>query len=194
MKLPRHLSALKYHLPYRLSGLQKLFLLPYFGCKVLNDPTRGDLVAAIGFLLTHSVTHSFIHSLTHLLTHLLTNLLTRSLIYSLTLLNGFYLLLIRFLLFSGDMTGEFQLQRLKSALLRHPKGVELLSTRPLISTDLVNPLELQRLPPHSLGNHYSTFMLKHNFSADERSKVKYIMDADLAYIMTRCVRYLRIYS
>ena len=91
------------------------------------------------------------------------------------------------------MTGELQLQRLKSVLLRHPKGIELLAKRPLISNGLVNPLELQQLPPHSLGKHYSNFMLKYNFSADERSKVKYIMDADLAYIMTRCVPIL-VYS
>ena len=90
MKLPRHISAFKYHLPYRLSGLQQMFLLPYFGLKVLNDPTRGDLVAAIGNSLTLSLTylltfstysliHLFTYSLIPLLIHRLTNLRTHSL-------------------------------------------------------------------------------------------------------------------
>lgn len=83
------------------------------------------------------------------------------------------------------MTGELQLKRLKTILLQHDKGIELLKNRPLISNDKLNPLELQQLPSNSLGKQYSNFMVTYNFSADDRSKVKYIMDADLAYIMTR---------
>lgn len=60
MTIPRHLLSFKYHLPYRLSHVQKLFLLPYFGWKVLNDPTRGDLVAAIGALLLLFITLAYL--------------------------------------------------------------------------------------------------------------------------------------
>ncbi len=78
MKLPRHLSAFKYHLPYRLSRLQQMFLLPYFGLKVLNDPTRGDLVAAIGNLLTLLLTYFLIHLFNYSFTDSLNYVLTRS--------------------------------------------------------------------------------------------------------------------
>jgi ubiquinone biosynthesis protein COQ4 len=37
-----------YHVPYKLSSLQKLFLLNYFGIKCLIDPHNGDHVAALG--------------------------------------------------------------------------------------------------------------------------------------------------
>jgi hypothetical protein len=54
MTIPRHILSVKFHLPYRLSHVQQHFLLPYFGWKVLIDPTRGDIVAAIG---AHSLNH-----------------------------------------------------------------------------------------------------------------------------------------
>ena len=85
------------------------------------------------------------------------------------------------------MTSEMQLKRLKTILLRHSKGVELLSNRPLISNDVMKHVVNEELSPRSLGKYYFHFMSKHDFQADDRSKVKYIMDADLAYIMTRYV-------
>lgn len=42
------MSVGRFHLPYKLSALQRSFLIPYFGIGALLDPTRGDLVAGFG--------------------------------------------------------------------------------------------------------------------------------------------------
>lgn len=42
------MSVGRFHLPYKLSVLQRSFLIPYFGFGALLDPTRGDLVAGFG--------------------------------------------------------------------------------------------------------------------------------------------------
>ena len=38
----------RFLIPYKLSTLQRAFLVPYFGVGALLDPTRGDLVAGFG--------------------------------------------------------------------------------------------------------------------------------------------------
>jgi ubiquinone biosynthesis protein COQ4 len=44
----------KYFIPARLSRIQKLVLIPYFGLGSLVDPTRGDLVAGLGDVTAES--------------------------------------------------------------------------------------------------------------------------------------------
>jgi ubiquinone biosynthesis protein COQ4 len=46
---------MKYFQSYRLSFLQKAFLVPYYGVGSVIDPTRGDLVAGLGDVTSLSV-------------------------------------------------------------------------------------------------------------------------------------------
>lgn len=126
------LYYLKYQVPYKLSMLQKAFLLPYYGLSVLADPTKGDMLASI-----------------------------------------------------GDMTGESQLNRMHDSLKKTSDGRLLLSEKPLISRESLNYSKLRLMDENTLGKHYITFMDKHSFSPDDRSKVKYINDTELAYVMVR---------
>ena len=41
-------EAFRFMNPYRMSSLQRAFLSPYFGLKAAIDPTRGDMIAALG--------------------------------------------------------------------------------------------------------------------------------------------------
>ena len=51
----------------RLSTLQRVVLTPYFGIKAALDPTRGDMVAALGDSLGESAAKA-IHKVTSSIT------------------------------------------------------------------------------------------------------------------------------
>lgn len=85
----------------------------------------------------------------------------------------------------GDITGEKQLIKMHNILNRTILGQKLLKDKPLITEELLDMKTLRTLNNNTLGYNYVKFMDKHSFSADERSKVRYISNHDLAYIMTR---------
>ena len=85
----------------------------------------------------------------------------------------------------GDITGENQLKKMHHILNRTKLGQSLLKDKPLITEESLDVNKLRLLPNNTLGNSYIMFMDKHGFSADERSKVRYISNPDIAYVMTR---------
>ena len=119
--------------PYKLSNLQRAFLVPYFGIKAIMDPSRGDYVAGFGDVLMSK---------------------------------------------SG-------LQELKMKMKQTTEGARILKEKPLITEESLDMERLRSLPEDTLGHNYAKFMDQHGFNADERSKVKYMMDPDLAYVMVR---------
>lgn len=118
--------------PYKLSTLQRAFLIPYFGVRALLDPSRGDLVAGL-----------------------------------------------------GDVSSDPVLQGLMRELRRSPSGRQLLKEKPLITRENMQLERLRALPEESLGRQYAAFMDKHDFSADERSPVRFMTDEEAAYVLVR---------
>ena len=85
----------------------------------------------------------------------------------------------------GDVTSERQLKKIHTILNRTQSGRQLLIDKPLISEKSLDVNKLRELPNNTLGKLYINFMDEHGFSADERSKVRYINDPDIAYVMAR---------
>lgn len=122
-------AATKYLEPYRMSLAQKAFLGPYFGLRAMMDPTRGDMVAALGDTL-------------------------------------------------GERAARAMLARLKATEC----GRALLLKKPLISSTLIVD---KVYPENTLGRRYQRYMQEHGFDADERSKVRFVDDPDIAYVIVR---------
>lgn len=122
----------KFLSPYKLSLLQRGFLIPYFGIGGIVSPERGDLVA------------------------------------------GF-----------GDATAALVLKNIQSKMKLSKEGRELLQFKPLITEESLNLPALRALPANAFGKHYVEFMDHHGFSANERSKVRFMTDPDEAYTMAR---------
>ncbi|CAM9532375.1 unnamed protein product [Discosporangium mesarthrocarpum] len=85
----------------------------------------------------------------------------------------------------GEMTGRVALERLYRTMLADPEGRKVLQARPVINEATVDLPALAELPNGTLGRAYSDFMGKHGFSPDSRSRVHYVDDPDLAYVMQR---------
>jgi ubiquinone biosynthesis protein COQ4 len=83
----------------------------------------------------------------------------------------------------GEATGHRALQRMHDRMERHPIGRMVLQERPEI-TEATLP-DLGEFAEGTLGHAYHRFMESHGFSPDERSRVQFVDDADLAYVMTR---------
>lgn len=119
--------------PYGLTIAQRAFLIPYFGVGAIMDPTRGDLVAGFGDVLS----------------------------------------------------SPSNLRKLKKRMQQTEEGRRILREKPLITEKGLDMDSLRRLPTDTLGYNYAMFMDEHGFSADERSKVRFMQDPDLAYIVVR---------
>ena len=85
----------------------------------------------------------------------------------------------------GDITSERQLKKIHTLLNRTQYGRQLLIDKPIISEKSLDVNKLRELPNNTLGKLYINFMDEHGFSADERSKVRFINDPDVAYVMAR---------
>lgn len=70
-------------------------------------------------------------------------------------------------------------------MLQSSTGRQILSDRPLITTETVPIEALATYPEGTLGKAYANFMTERGFVSDERSDVKFVDDVDLAYVMTR---------
>jgi len=85
----------------------------------------------------------------------------------------------------GEASGEHALRAMHTRMHAHPIGRSILQDRPLISKATM-PLHALRSMPHgSLGAEYARFLERHQFDPDERSDVRFVDDADLAYVMLR---------
>ena len=86
----------------------------------------------------------------------------------------------------GDLLStESNLRKLKRRMQQTGEGTRILREKPLITEEGLNMENLRKLPTDSLGYNYATFMDEHGFSANERSKVRFMSDPDLAYIVIR---------
>mmetsp|Transcript_35856 Transcript_35856/g.33957 ORF Transcript_35856/g.33957 Transcript_35856/m.33957 type:complete len:251 (-) Transcript_35856:49-801(-) len=85
----------------------------------------------------------------------------------------------------GDATGEPQLQKIKASLLLTAAGRKLMIEKPLITKQSLKSVSVEPFPEKSLGHKYTEFMKHHDFSADERTVVRFISDPDTAYVMCR---------
>lgn len=85
----------------------------------------------------------------------------------------------------GETTGTFALSRMRDRLLESESGRRLLATRPRVSTRTLDLARLRALPAHTFGARYVAFMDGHGYSPDERSPVRFVEDAELAWVMAR---------
>ena len=127
------LTARKFMEPYKLSIGQRAFLVPMFGFGALMDPSRGDLVAGFGDVLSSTS----------------------------------------------------NLRKLKRRMQQTGEGARILREKPLITEAGLDMEALRKMPPDSMGYNYAMFMDEHGFSADERSKVRFMTSPDLAYVVVR---------
>jgi len=86
----------------------------------------------------------------------------------------------------GETTGSAALQRLLRRMEASEEGPLLLKERTIVSSETVSPKRLkQECPTGTFGAAYADFMLKRNFSPDNRSIVRFVESEDLAYVMLR---------
>lgn len=63
------------------------------------------------------------------------------------------------------------------------EGSRILSDKPRITGDILPGL--MELPVNTLGHQYASFMKRNAISPDTRAQVRFVDDAELAYVMTR---------
>lgn len=85
----------------------------------------------------------------------------------------------------GETTGEDALQRMHSELLNSVEGQDILADKPRIHEDHLDFARLRALPATTLGGAYIAFMDRHGYKAKKRTPVRYVEDAELAYVMQR---------
>lgn len=109
----------------------------------------------------------------------------------------------------GELTGSEALRGIYNRMLHDNSGLRLLSEKPLITvtspllllpihhSSRVEPVltwlmlqddflnECAQAPPGSFGMEYYDFMKRRDFRADERPLVRFVDDAELAYVATR---------
>jgi len=85
----------------------------------------------------------------------------------------------------ADLTAGPMLRILVKRIPTTVEGRNLLKNKPLISEVSLNMPRLRDLPSDTLGHQYARYMDQYEFSANERSKVRFMMNAEEAYVMTR---------
>ncbi|WPK25112.1 hypothetical protein PUMCH_002415 [Australozyma saopauloensis] len=77
------------------------------------------------------------------------------------------------------------LRRLQKQMLSDPVGRQILKERPRMTSTSLDLDYLKSLPPNTIGNTYVKWLEKEGVSPDTRVPVRYIDDAELAYIYQR---------
>jgi ubiquinone biosynthesis protein COQ4 len=94
----------------------------------------------------------------------------------------------------GEITGPLTLQRLAQQMKQDPVGRRILQDRPIVSKATIPYDKLISEAPTedsiddptvTFGQAYGYFLKSHDFDPDERDQVRFIDDAELAYIMLR---------
>eukprot|EP00117_Sycon_ciliatum_P022125 scpid86842/ scgid2598/ Ubiquinone biosynthesis protein COQ4 homolog, mitochondrial; Coenzyme Q biosynthesis protein 4 homolog len=85
----------------------------------------------------------------------------------------------------GETTGLPALRAMLRRMRCDSVGQEILRIKPVVNTKTVDMDRLRQLPPDTFGYAYAQFMDSHGYSPDERPPVKYVDDAELAYVMQR---------
>lgn len=107
----------------------------------------------------------------------------------------------------GEVTGSYALSKMLSDMERDESGRRILNDRPVVDENVArramellrrhrdemdassinfnNPINSGRAKGMTFGAAYATFLEKHEFDPNDRSPVRFVPDADLAYVMTR---------
>lgn len=83
----------------------------------------------------------------------------------------------------GETSAGPALAAIRGRMLRDPEGRRVLQDKPRVTEALLE--RARDLPPNTFGGAYAAFMGSRKFSPDERPPVRFVSDADLAYIITR---------
>jgi ubiquinone biosynthesis protein Coq4 len=86
----------------------------------------------------------------------------------------------------GDLTNLNSLKQIKSRMLETEEGKQIISEMPRITEKTIDFKNLCNYDKNTLGYAYYNYMIKNNFTPNERPIVKYIHDVELSYI---CQRY-----
>ncbi|KAK5654370.1 hypothetical protein OQA88_7279 [Cercophora sp. LCS_1] len=87
--------------------------------------------------------------------------------------------------FAEATAAPYFIYRLRDAMLADPTGRRILRDRPRITSSSLNLPYLRSLPRNTVGNTYITWLDREGVSPDTRSAVRYIDDAECAYVMQR---------
>ena len=86
----------------------------------------------------------------------------------------------------GEATAQpFFIDRLRNAMLAHPTGRRILRDRPRITSSSLKLAQLRALPPNTVGRAYVDWLDRERVSPDSRAAVRYIDDAEAAFVMQR---------
>lgn len=86
----------------------------------------------------------------------------------------------------GEATASpYFIERLHRAMLSSPTGRRILRDRPRITSASLNLPHLRTLPPNTVGGTYVAWLDREGVSPDTRDAVRYIDDAECAYVMQR---------
>ncbi|KAK6334272.1 Ubiquinone biosynthesis protein [Orbilia blumenaviensis] len=86
----------------------------------------------------------------------------------------------------GETTAQpYFIYRLRDTMLKHPTGRRILRDRPRITSQSLSLPYLRSLPSNTIGATYVSWLDREGVSPDTRSEVRYIDDAECAYVMQR---------
>ncbi|KAK6347667.1 Ubiquinone biosynthesis protein [Orbilia javanica] len=86
----------------------------------------------------------------------------------------------------GETTAQpYFIYRLRDTMLKNPTGRRILRDRPRITSQSLSLPYLRSLPPNTIGATYVSWLDREGVSPDTRSEVRYIDDAECAYVMQR---------
>lgn len=85
----------------------------------------------------------------------------------------------------GETTGPLALHSIRQKMLADHEGRQILEDQPRINTSTVDMKYLAELPEGTLGREYADFMIRNKITSDSRAQVRFLDDADLAYVMQR---------
>ncbi|RWS22669.1 hypothetical protein B4U80_06897 [Leptotrombidium deliense] len=86
---------------------------------------------------------------------------------------------------SGEVMGNNSHQRMYEQMRRSTEGREVLTDKPRINTTTVDLQKLASLPVGTLGYEYVKFMNDNNITCDSRMPVRFVDNADHAYVVQR---------
>ncbi|KAK4023198.1 ubiquinone biosynthesis protein COQ4 homolog, mitochondrial [Daphnia magna] len=86
---------------------------------------------------------------------------------------------------NGESSGHFALMGMHKKMLENEEGQEILKDRPRINSSSIDLEKLKCYPDGTLGREYTKFLEVNNVSPDTRLPVRFVDDADLAYVMQR---------
>ncbi|CAG8559523.1 11328_t:CDS:2 [Ambispora leptoticha] len=85
----------------------------------------------------------------------------------------------------GETTGTIFLERIRDKMLQDKIGRRILREQPIVNSQTIDLNYLRQLPKTTFGRAYVAFLDKYQVTPDSRTKVRYIDDPELAYVMRR---------